>query len=70
MRNYLRVAGYTFLALCGLTAWLRIETGWRHYAGLVMFFLASVRVFILLKQRSKRAGGQSEGAGRTGAEKE
>jgi len=51
MRQYLRVAGYTFLALCGLYAWLTIETGWRHYVGLAMFFLASVRVFILIKPR-------------------
>jgi len=51
MRQYLRVAGYTFLALCGLYAWLTIETGWRHYAGLAMFFLASLRVFILIKPR-------------------
>ncbi|MCX8044187.1 MAG: hypothetical protein N3B18_08685 [Desulfobacterota bacterium] len=53
MRHYLRVAGYTFLALCGLTAWLRIETGWRHYAGCILFFAASLRVFTLLKQHNR-----------------
>ena len=65
MRQYLRVAGYTFLALCGLYAWLTIETGWRHYAGLAMFFLASVRVFILIKPGQQAERDRKEEAGKS-----
>jgi|YNPBryantNP2012_1023418.scaffolds.fasta_scaffold01107_13 hypothetical protein len=51
MRQYLRIAGYMFLALCGLTAWLQIEAGWRHYLGFILFCGASFRIVILLKQQ-------------------
>jgi len=48
MKKYFRIAGYTFLALCGLYAWMTIQTGWRHYVGFAFFFLSSLRIFSLI----------------------
>lgn len=48
MIKFWRIAAYTFLAMSGMYAWLSIETGWRHYLGLAIFFLASVRIMILI----------------------
>jgi len=58
MMKFWRVAAYTFLAMSGMYAWLSIETGWRHYMGLGIFFLASVRIMILIfpkKSKQKNA---------------
>lgn len=51
MRTFWRIAAYTFLALSGMYAWLSMESGWRHYLGLVIFFFASVRIMVLLFPR-------------------
>lgn len=57
MTIFLRIAGYTFIALSGMYAWLSMESGWRHYLGLAMFFLASVRIMILLFPQRKKSPG-------------
>ena len=48
MIKFWRIAAYTFLAMSGMYAWLSIEGGWQHYLGLGIFFLASVRIMILI----------------------
>jgi len=58
MIKFWRIAAYTFLAMSGMYAWLSIETGWRHYLGLGIFFLASVRIMVLIfpiKSRKEHA---------------
>jgi hypothetical protein len=47
-RIFLRITAYIFLALAGLSAWDQYQSGWRHYLGLAFFFIASIRIFILL----------------------
>ncbi len=55
MIKFWRIAAYTFLAMSGMYAWLSIETGWRHYFGLGIFFLATVRIMVLIfPSKSKR----------------
>lgn len=54
MAIFLRIAAYTFLALSGMYAWLSMQSGWRHYLGLGIFFLASVRIMILLFPRKQK----------------
>ena len=56
MSKFLRIAAYTFLALSGMYAWLSMETGWRHYLGLGIFFFASVRIMVLIFP--KKSGGK------------
>ena len=59
MIKFWRIAAYTFLAMSGMYAWLSIETGWRHYLGLGIFFLASVRIMVLIfpkKSEGKKCG--------------
>lgn len=51
MLKFWRIAAYTFLALSGMYAWLSIQSGWRHYLGLVIFFFASVRIMVLIFPR-------------------
>jgi hypothetical protein len=48
MIKFWRITAYTFLAMSGMYAWLSIENGWRHYLGLGIFFLASVRIMVLI----------------------
>lgn len=66
MRQYLRMAGYMFLALCGLYAWLVIETGWRRYVGMILFIVASVRLMTLLRQRGAAKPSDTPRGGRAG----
>ena len=47
-KKFLRITAYVFLALAGLSAWDQYQSGWRHYLGLVFFFIASIRIFMLL----------------------
>ena len=47
-RIFLRLAAYIFLALAGLSAWDQYPNGWCHYLGLAIFFIASIRIFMLL----------------------
>jgi len=47
-RSFLRITAYVFLALAGLSAWDQYPSGWRHYLGLVFFFLSSVRILMIL----------------------
>jgi hypothetical protein len=54
MIKFWRIAAYTFLAMSGMYAWLSIETGWRHYVGLGIFFLASVRIMVLIFPKKPR----------------
>jgi hypothetical protein len=54
MITFWRIAAYTFLAMSGMYAWLRIETGWRHYIGLGIFFFASVRIMVLIFPKKPR----------------
>jgi cytochrome b len=64
MITFWRVAAYTFLAMSGMYAWLSIETGWRHYLGLAIFFLASVRIMILIfpKKSARKNAAEKEKA--------
>ncbi len=59
MITFWRITAYTFLAMSGMYAWLSIETGWRHYLGLGIFLLASVRIMVLIfpkiSERNKAA---------------
>jgi len=68
VRQYLRMAGYMFLALCGLYAWLVIEAGWRRYAGIALFIVAAVRLMTLLKQRGAAKPHDTPRDGRAGAD--
>jgi len=56
MGKFLRIAAYTFLASSGMYAWLSMQSGWRHYLGLGIFFFASVRIMILIFP--KKSGGK------------
>jgi hypothetical protein len=56
MAKFLRIAAYTFLAFSGMYAWLSMQTGWRHYLGLGIFFFASVRIMVLIFP--KKSGGK------------
>ena len=47
-KKFLRITAYVFLALTGLSAWDQYQSGWRHYLGLSFFFIASIRIFMLL----------------------
>ena len=60
MIKFWRIAVYTFLALTGMYAWLSIEAGWRHYFGLGIFFLASVRIMILIFPKKSKAANTAE----------
>jgi hypothetical protein len=60
MITFWRIAAYTFLAMSGMYAWLSIETGWRHYLGLGIFFLASVRIMVLLFPKKPRGKNTAE----------
>jgi hypothetical protein len=53
-RIFLRITAYIFLALAGLSAWDQYQSGWRHYLGLTFFFIASVRILILLFPDKKK----------------
>ena len=52
-RFFLRIAAYIFLALAGLSAWDQYPNGWCHYLGLAFFFIASIRIFMLLSPGKK-----------------
>jgi hypothetical protein len=62
MITFWRIAAYTFLAMSGMYAWLSIETGWRHYLGLGIFFLASVRIMVLIFPKKSRGEHAAEAA--------
>jgi hypothetical protein len=53
-RKFIRIAAYVLLALTGLSAWDQYPDGWRHYLGLTFFFIASIRVFMVLFPGKKR----------------
>jgi hypothetical protein len=53
-RIFLRITAYIFLALAGLSAWDQYPNGWRHYLGLAIFFIASIRIFMLLFPGKKK----------------
>jgi hypothetical protein len=48
--------------MSGMYAWLSIETGWRHYLGLGIFFLASVRIMVLIFPKKSRGEHAAEAA--------
>ena len=56
MGYFLRIAGYVFLAGVGVSAWTTYAGGWRHYLGLVLCALATLRVLTLLAGRWRRVG--------------
>ena len=60
MIKFWRIAAYTFLAMSGMYAWLSIATGWRHYVGLGIFFLASVRIMVLIFPKKSKGGNTAE----------
>ena len=51
---FLRITAYVFLAMVGISAWSQYQSGWRHYLGLTFFFIASIRVFMILFPGKKR----------------
>ena len=53
-KNFIRTTAYFFLAMVGLSAWDQYQSGWRHYLGLAFFFIASIRIFMLLFPLKKK----------------
>jgi len=53
-RKFIRIAAYVFLALTGLSAWDQYPDGWRHYLGMFIFFLSSVRVFMIISSNKRK----------------
>jgi hypothetical protein len=53
-RKFLHIAAYVFLAMVGLSAWDQYQSGWRHYLGLVLFFISSVRVLVIISSDKRR----------------
>jgi len=45
---FLRITAYVFLAMVGISAWDQYPDGWRHYLGMFLFFLSSVRIFMII----------------------
>lgn len=53
-RKFIRIAAYVFLALTGLSAWDQYPDGWRHYLGMVLFFISSVRIFMIISSNKRK----------------
>ncbi len=68
MRRFVRIAAYCFLALMGITAWDTYQEGWRHYFGMALFFVATVRLMTLMFP--KKGGRPDTGDAGSGEEKD
>jgi len=53
-RKFIRIAAYIFLAMTGLSAWDQYPDGWRHYLGMALFFICSVRVFMIISSAKRK----------------